>query len=367
MADTRAASGLTPQVWDDEYFEEYISGIQLFSTLMGTSENSIIQVKEKIGKGTGDILHFALVNRLTNDAVVDSDILEGFEEDMSSRSYALQVHKYRNAVRVSEMEEIKSAIDLRNAGRATLMTWSQEHTRDRYIRALESINGVAYASASEAQKDAWLVDNTDRVQVGALRSNTSSLDHSTSLANIDNTADKLTTAAVSLMKRLALTRRSDNAPKIRPVRDPGNGKRYYTMLAHPLCFRDLKESTAMQQAQREVVLETENSRLFEGGDLLWDGVIIKELDDANTLTGVGAGAIDVGRAQLLGAQALATAYGKRWRSRTKEFDYGDKYGVAIDGIYECGKMQFGKSTGSDTGDLVDHGIVTGYFAAVGDA
>ena len=70
---------------------------------------------------------------------------------------------------------------------------------------------------------------------------------------------------------------------------------------------------------------------------------------------------------MLGAQALATAFGKRWRTRTKEFDYGDKYGVAVDGIYECGKMQFGKSTGSDTGDLVDHGIVTGYFAAVADA
>lgn len=367
MADTRAASGLTPQQWDSDYFDEYITGIQLFSNLMGTGPNSIIQLKEQIGKGTGDTLHFALVNRLTNDAIVDSDILEGNEEDMSSRSFALQVHKYRNAVRVAEMEEIKSAIDLRNAGREVLMSWSQEHTRDRYIRALESINGVAYASASEAQKDAWLVDNTDRVQFGAVRSNSSSLDHSTSLANIDNTADKLTPAAISLMKRLALKRRSDGSPKVRPVRDGGNGKRYYTMLAHPLCFRDLKENATITQAQREVSLEMENSRLFDGGDLYWDGVIIKELDDANTLTGVGNGGIDVGRAQLLGAQALATAFGKRWRTRTKEFDYGDKYGVAVDGIYECGKMQFGKASDSDTGDLVDHGIVTGYFAAVADA
>lgn len=366
MADTRAASGLTPEVWDDQYFSEYITGIQLFSSLMGTGPNSIIQVKEKIGKGTGDVLNFALVNKLTNDATVDSDILEGNEEDMSSRSYSLQVHKYRNAVRVAEMEEIKSAIDLRNAGREVLMDWSKEHTRDRYIRALESINGVAYASASEAQKDAWLLDNLDRVQFGKLRSNTDltgGADHSASLANIDNTDDKCTAAAISLMKRLALKKRTDGAPKVRPVRDGGNGKRYYTVLAHPLCFRDLKNDATITQAQREVGLEMENSRLFDGGDLYWDGCIIKELDDANTITS----SIDVGRVQLLGAQALATAYGKRWRSRTKEFDYGDKYGVAVDAIYDCGKMQFGKSSGSDTGDLVDHGIVTGYFAAVADA
>jgi N4-gp56 family major capsid protein len=366
MADTRAASGLTPEVWDDEFFVEYISGIQLFSSLMGTGPNSIIQVKEKIGKGTGDSVNFALVNRLTNDATVDSEILEGNEEDMASRSFNVQIHKYRNAVRIPEMEEIKSAIDLRQAGREVLMAWAQEHTRDRYIRALESINGTAYASASESTKDAWLVDNADRVLFGAATSNNSSNDHSASLANIDSTNDKLTPDALSLMKRLALKKRTDGAPKVRPVRDPGNGRRYFTALAHPLCFRDLKLNSTITAAQREVSLEMENSRLFEGGDILWDGIIVKELDDASTLEDVGNGSIDVGRVHLLGAQALATAYGKRWRSRTKEFDYGDKYGIAVDGIYDCAKMQFGKSTSSDTGDLVDHGVVTGYFSAVAD-
>lgn len=363
MADTRAASGLTPEVWDTEYFEEYITGIDLFSNLMGTGPTSIIQVKEKIGKGTGDSINFALVNKLTNDATVDSDILEGNEEDMSSRSYNLLVHKYRNAVRVPEMEEIRSAIDLREAGRDVLMMWSKEHTRNRVIRAIESINGTTYADAAEATKDAWLTDNRDRALFGALHANSVSLDHSTALATIDNTDDKLTPGALSLMKRMALRARSDGAPKVRPVRDPGNGRRYYTALAHPLCFRDLKNNATITAAQREVSLQMENSRLFEGGDILWDGIIVKELDDASTVSN---GTIDTGRCVLLGAQALGVAYGKRWRTRTKEFDYGDKYGVAVDGIYDVGKMQFGKSTSSDTGDLVDHGMVTGWFAAVAD-
>lgn len=366
MADTRAASGLTPQQWDDKFFTEYYQQNR-FADLMGTDEMSVIQVKENLSKGTGDSLTFALVNKLTNDAVTGSNMLEGNEEDISSRSFRLYIEKYRNAVRIPEMEEIKSAIDLREAGRAILMDWAKEHTKDLIIDALEGINGVNYADATEAQKDAWLVDNVDRVQVGAVRSNTSSLDHSTSLANIDNTADKLTAAAISLMKRLALARRTDGAPKVRPVRDQGNGKRYYIAFAHPLCFRDLRNDTTITQAQREVSLQMENSRLFEGGDLLWDNVIIKEIDDMTTLSGVGAGSIDVGRCVLLGAQAVGVAYGKRWRTRTKEFDYGDKYGIAVDGIYGCKKMQFGKASSSDTGDLVDHGQVTGYFAAVADA
>lgn len=365
MADTRAASGLTPQQWDDKFFVEYFQENR-FADLMGTDENSVIQVKEQINKGSGDSLTFALVNRLTNAAVEGSAVLEGNEEDISSRSFRLYVEKYRNAVRIPEMEEIKSAIDLREAGRSILMNWAKEHTRDLIIKAVESINGTAYASASESDKDAWLVDNADRVLFGAAVANNAANDHSAALAQIDSTNDTLTPAALSLMKRLALKKRSDNAPKIRPVTDKGNGRRYFVAFAHPLCFRDLKNNTTITQAQREVSLQMENSRLFEGGDILWDGIIVKELDDANTITGVGGSSIDVGRCSLLGAQAIGVAYGKRWRTRTKEFDYGDKFGVAVDGIYGVGKMRFGKNAATDTSDSVDHGIVTGYFAAVAD-
>ena len=365
MADTRAATGLTVQQWDDKFFTEYFQENR-FSDLMGTNEMSVIQVKEDLSKKPGDSVTFALVNRLVNDATTGSSVLEGSEEDITSRSFRLYVDKRRHAVRVSEMEEQKSAISLREAGRAVLMDWAQEDTKGLIIQAIESINGTKYADASEANKDAWLVDNADRVQFGALRSNNAANDHSACLANIDNTADKFTAAAVSLMKRLALAPRSDGSPKIRPVKDQGNGKRYFIILAHRLCFRDLKNDSTITQAQREVQLTMENSRLFEGGDILWDNCIIKEIDDFNTISGVGAGSIDVGRAVLLGAQALAVAYCKRWRTRTKEFDYGDKYGVAVDGIYGCKKTIFGKGS-TDTADTIDHGMVTGYYAAVADA
>ena len=43
------------------------------------------------------------------------------------------------------------------------------------------------------------------------------------------------------------------------------------------------------------------------------------------------------------------------------FDYGDKYGVAIDGIYGIEKIIFGTGS-SDTADTKDHGVVTGFFA-----
>ena len=260
------------------------------------------------------------------------------------------------------MEEQKSAISLRNASRDALMTWSQEESRDKIIAALGSINGVAYGTASEPQKDAWLVDNADRVLFGAAKSNNASNDHSAALLNIDATNDKLDTDAVSLLKRIALSAN----PKIRPVTLDSSGRRGYVAFCHPLLFRDLKQSSAMQQAQREVSLVKENNRLFNGGDLFWDNIIIKEIDDMITLSGVGNSGIDVGRFSLMGAQAIGTAWAKRWRTVTETFDYGDKDGVAIEAIFETSKLTFGSGS-ADTDDQKDHGVATGYFAAVADS
>jgi hypothetical protein len=153
---------------------------------------------------------------------------------------------------------------------------------------------------------------------------------------------------------------------VRPIRSEKNGRHLYIVYAHPLAFRDLKNDSVIQAAQREVALAMENERLFKGGDLLWDGMVIKEahgLYDTSTYTGEGAGGTDtVVPVYLCGAQAIGAAYAKRWSSKQETFDYGDKHGVAIESIYGIEKMQFGSGT-ADRDDLKDHGIVTGYFAS----
>lgn len=360
MADTTIVAGLIPNNILNDYFEEYVTEMR-FSSEMGTGEGEVWQVKENFSKGKGDAITFSLVNKLTNSATTGSAILEGNEEDMDTRSFDLTVDQHRHAIRIATMEEWRSGIDLFKAGRSQLKTWSVDHTNDKIVAALGSINGTAYASASEASKDAWLADNSDRVLFGAAKSNNSSNDHSASLANIDNTNDKLTPAALSLMKEMALAAN----PRIRPIRSEytRNGRRYFIVYANSRAFRDLKNNSTITQAQREVSLAMENERLFKGGDLYWDGMIIKEIDELPIYTGVGAGSIDVGPVYLCGAQAGGLAWAKRWNPFSKTFDYGDKTGVGIGAIYEVAKFTFGSGTG-DRDDLKDHGVVTGYFAAV---
>lgn len=361
MADTPAATGLTVQQWDDQFFVDSTNAEQ-FSFYYGTDENSVIQMQETLTKKVGDSVTFALVNRLTNSAVTGSNTLEGNEETMQSRSQKVTIDQARNAVRVADLEEQFSAIPLRNAARTQLMTWKMELIRDDIIAALGSINGVAYGTASEAQKDAWLVDNTDRVLFGAATSNHTT-DHSAALANIDSTNDKLTPAALKLMKRRAL----QASPKVGPIKPRTRTSRSdaYVLFTGPLTLRDLTENSTFLQETREARERGKGNPIFAGADYVYDGIAIILIEDIASITGVGASSIDVAPVYLCGAQALGYAIAKRSFTKEDTFDYGDKKGVAVGQWYNIEKMTFGTGSG-DTDDLKDHGIVTGFFSAVAD-
>jgi N4-gp56 family major capsid protein len=367
MADTSAATGLTVQQWDDKFFREYL-GWNKFAKYFGTSSNSIIQVKEDLTKKAGDSVTFALVNRLTNAAVTGSSTLEGNEEALGSRSHQLTVDQLRNAVRVSVLQEQFSAISLRNAAKPQLLDWMMEETRSDIVTALNDINGVAYGSASEAQKDAWLDDNNDRVLFGNALGNTDATggtvayDFSDSLAAVV-AGDTLSPAIISLAKRQA--KLAD--PQIRPIRVREAGdEEWYVLFCNSLCFRDLSEDTVMTQANRDARARNMNNPLFTGGDLVWDGVIIREIEQIPVDAGAGGASIDLAPNFLCGAQAIGVGYAMRSNSVEETFDYGDKKGVAIREIRGIDKLRFGTGSG-DTDDLKDHGVYTIWSPAVADA
>ncbi|MBR7899917.1 DUF4043 family protein [Burkholderia multivorans] len=364
MAETTAQTGLTPQQWDDQFFMEYVRDSR-FKRYMGTDENAIIQLKDDLTRKPGDRVTFANVRKLKGAGVTGNQVLEGNEEELDSRSMAVKVNPLRNAVMVTDWDEQKSAIDLRNAGKMALKLWAMERMRDDTIAALYSINGVLYAQATEAQKDAWLADNADRVLFGSSVGNNAGNDHSASLANVDNTADKLSTAMVSLAKRRAQLA----SPAIRPIR-LNEDEEWYVMFANSLAFRDLSLDPAMQQANRDARAREGSSMnsnpLFTGGSLVWDGVIIREIPEIPYLAGVGAGGIQVGGNFLCGAQAIGVAWAQRTKSTTDTRDWGYRNGVGVQEIRGVEKLLYGKGP-NDTDDTVQHGVLTVYAAAVADA
>lgn len=362
MATTTLATASQVQKWDAQFLSEYVRDTG-FRPYMSRGTNSVIMAKYELASG-GKTINMPLVTRLTGNGVTGNSALEGNEEALGNYNHSISIDWKRNAVLLTKDQEHYTEMDLRRAARDQLNNWAMSGLRDDIIAALRSIQGVAYGSATEAQKDAWLDDNIDRVLFGAAKANVSTsapaggatYDHSASLANVDASGDKLTAGRVSLMKRIAKT--AD--PHIRPMRvDNSQGREYYVLFCGSLTFRDLKEDSTMAQANREARERGVGSNpIFQDGDLIYDGVIVREIPEIPVLSGVGNSSIDVGPVFLCGAQALGVAWGQEPKSTTDVRDYGFYRGVGIEEARGVEKMVFNSK---------DHGVVTGFFAAVGDA
>jgi Protein of unknown function (DUF4043) len=359
MADTTVSSANLVQQWDNDYFLEYIRGNR-FNRYMGTDANSIIHLNETLTNKPGTQVTIPLITRLKGQGVSGNSVLEGREEQLSNYGHKITTNVLRNGVVIDWLEEQKSELGLRNAAKAALKMWSMEDLRGAngngrgIIDAFGSFRSgdtiTNYASTSESVKDAFLAANSDRYLFGAAKVNGVSLDHSTALATVDSTNDKLIYQTVSLAKRIAKT--AD--PHIRPVR-VSEDEEWYVMFAPSLAFRDLKTSLATINQNAQV--RGDNNPLFRDGDLTYDGVIVREVPELPVVTGVGNGGIDVAASYLCGAQAIGVAWAQRPVSKTQETDYQFRHGVAIQEMRGVEKLIFnGKQ----------HGIVTIWTSAVGD-
>lgn len=365
MSETTVSTAERVSQWDDAFFTAYVR-TNRFKRFMGTNENAIIQIKENLTKKKGDAITINLIGALdaSGGANDGSTSLVGYEKALPNDGHKLTVGVVRDATVVNNLEEQASPIDIRNAGKVALQDLSNRYLRNSIIAALHSINGVAYGSATEGQKDAWLVDNDDRVLFGAAKSNNSGNDHSASLANVDATNDKLTGSVVELAKRMAQTATTANGDGIRPF-VYGEDNESYVMFVPSVAFRDLRAWMVANNHWDDAMERGKDNPLFAGGtSILWDGVIVREIPEIGTLSGVGASSIDVAPCFLCGAQALGIAWAQRTKTTVRaEDDYGYRQGVGFQEIRAINKLQWGQ--GGST--AVDWAVLTLYVSGVADA
>jgi N4-gp56 family major capsid protein len=345
MALTTVTANLVEQQWDNAFFSEYVRKNR-FNRYMGTNSNSIIQIKEQLGKSAGDRIHLALITELTGAGVTGDSLLEGNEEALTQYECPITVATRRNAVAVTMNQEQFTGIDLRNAAKEQLRNWAMKKLRTDIINALGSTDGTtAYASATEGAKDAWLVANADRVRFGD-GSVGGYTDHSADLALVTSSMT-LTKEIVSKLKATA-----ENAdPAIRPV-TVGEDSENFVLFVGSGAFRDLKADLA--QTLREGEVRGDGNPLFNDGDLMYDGVVIRKIPEIAATGNVGASSARIEPVYLCGAQALGVAWAQRTRSQTETRDYGFVHGVAISEMLGVKKLLF---------NGVQHGVVTGYVAA----
>lgn len=377
MAQSQVSSGNKATDFQKKVNRQYVREGK-FGDYIGPTENDIIQTNENLKKKS-----IPLVGKLSGPGVRGSTSLVGAEEPLSNFDFIFEPTHLRNGVLVDNEENEKAEFDLFKEARPALMNWMMETKRDQIIQAMGAIwaGGTYYnyggieasgakgsSAASGANMDTWQAANTDRILYGAAQSNLTSGDHTTSLGTIDTTNDKLTSAKVSLLKRMA----ANANPLIRPVMLKGD-EPWYVFFVGSYAFRDLRADATLLTSMQEAKAKNDSNPLFSGGDLLWDSVIIKEVPDidkfidnasgtglwdgvwganatGDSLKTSGNGGSRVGVGFFCGAQAVCFGRAKNAEiKRRKEDDYEHLNGVAVVGKHDIKKIfynskQFGMIT-----------------------
>lgn len=368
MAEVILNNALAERRWlRDEYVTPYLrqSG---FDRYMGRGTDAIIRMVTgtDIGNGSKAVV-MPLIGLIRGDGVSGSQVLEGNEEDMDTFADEIRVNWRRNGVKVPKSESYKTSLDLLRVARPRLRDWAANVVLKRgLIQQMQGIvvpgttvtdsdgstyqapdTVVPYSQASAAQRNAFLTNNADRILFGRDISNASSGVMATALAQVDNTDDKLTAFAISKLKRMAqatATLDATTANNISPITPytTDDGTEWFVYFAHPRSFRDLRADPAMYNALKDAEVRGRDNPLFRGGDLMWDGVIIREMQDLELIAGAGAAGIDVAHNFLAGQSALAVAYGQEPRIITdRDQDYQFRPAVAVEELIGIKKTSFG--------------------------
>ena len=366
MTISAAVAGLTPQMWDADFFTDYVRSSR-YRRYMGTDEASLIQLKEDLSKKKGDSVTFALVNELTGHGVTGNATLKGNEERLGSRSHRVYVDVLRHAVAVDDWDVQKSVIDLRNAAKVQLREWSQKKLRDGITNAFKTMDGldISATTMTAALRNTWITNNADRVVFGSAAAGTTTV-FATGTFTI-SVAETLSPGILSLMKRMAQAA----SPKIKPLYVKEMDQEWYVAFVGPRAWRDLTElnptTNLLTLANRDARVRGVDNPLFTGDSLVWDGMILREIPEIAAIeTSLSSSGVVLEPVYLCGAQAVGLAWAQRTKSTTDVDDYEFLHGVGVQEIRGIEKLRFGTAAGADTTTPKDHGMVTAFVAAAAD-
>lgn len=374
MAETVLATGSQKQIWSTKYNREYVRNTRFMPYMTDADENNggIIVTKYELQDEAGKIINVPFIGRMKGQGVSGSTVLDGNEEELTNFNCAIPIDWRRNGVRIPKSQQFMTEINLLNAGRSALKTWSTEDLRDYIIRALGSLvttgdTVVNIGDSDSTARNAYAAGNSDRLLFGQLKSNYSAT-WDTAVGNIDTTNDKCTVASMGLAKRIA----KSADPHIRPYQiDDADGREYYVAFHGARTFRDISADSSMTQANRDARAREgasmKDNPLFQDGDLILNGIIhreVPEIDDVMaggvySLDGKGTGPCDIRPVFLCGAGAVGIAWGQMAQPKTDyQKDYGFRPGVAIEELRGVKKLAYnGKQ----------NGMVTCFFAAASDS
>jgi len=297
------------KLWNEQLFRDTVKA-SYFSRFMGTSSDSVVQVKTDLESAQGDRVRFAIRMRLEGAGVTEGQTLEGNEESLTSHTTNLTLQQWRHAVRDDgAMSRQRAMFSISEESASALQDRTTEKIDQECFDALAA-NPTKTFYAGTATTDATLT-----------------------------TSMLLTPEKISQIKAWAVTGGGRSQTPLRPVMV--EGKKHYIMLIHPDNGYDLKQDTTWNNAQQNANIRGNGNPIFAGALGMWDNVIIHEHENIPIVTNFGnLGDVPGSKCVFLGAQSLLWAWGQRPKVVTKDFDFGNEMAYAVNMIYDTAKPVF---------------------------
>lgn len=334
MADTSYGvnHALAVDRWARELEKEALKRTS-FIQFVGTSSDSMIQLKQEMGKDAGDNITYGLRMQLSGTGISGDNTLEGNEEALTTFTDQLFIDQLRHAVRsAGKMSEQRVPFSVRDEARDGLADWFSGRY-DQWLFSQLCGDGHSYSSTASGTIFTGFNQVVDAIGAADTDHFVMPNDQTTEAGIASTSASSVFT--LSLIDR-AVTKAKTISPLIRPFKIMGHD--YYVAFLHPLQVEDLRtdaqtagnwfdiQSKAMQGGD-----VTENP-IFTGALGVYNNVVLHEstyVRPGNVTPSAGA----VYRAVLCGAQAACLGYGYNHGPQRMEwveelFDYGNKLGVA---------------------------------------
>lgn len=385
MAETTLNSAQYLQKWAGQVYYEFQreSGFNQYS---GEGGNNIIVTRREL-VGGGQTINVPFSPDLVGDGTAGSSVLEGNEEASIVYNEQVTVDFLRHATKFTKRDVSFVNFDVAKMSKENVKNWGRNKVRTRIINqllsvrasgtgdnlyygkitsssdgpvitaansagAVVSIDGESVTTASEANKDTWITNNADRVVAGSALSNVTT-DHSNTLGTLDTTDDTPRAAILDLARSKAKL----SSPKIQPFMVDGDSNEWYVFFVGTRAFRYLEQDPTILQADREArergASALKNNPIFTGGELMYRGVIIKEIPEIPFIDAVGASSADVAVGFLCGRQAVAYALGQDMQAIEDTSDYNFRRGLGIEMLDAYKKIFFNN---------IQHAVVTVYMA-----
>ena len=319
------SDALAVKVWEAKTFKAnikesfWLGRVGNLDTKGSMDQNGLLTIYTNLEKNPGDVINIPHVPRWLFTAIGESGTVEGNEGSISQHNFQLT------------LEEKNIAIRYRNtlAKQRASFDWAGIHRQRVDQRGAEVLDEQIF--------DALQATDPNKMFWGGSATSNATL----------TTSDLITPKKLTTVRTWSETggNRSQNSIGKLKV----GGQSAYAFLFHNDVFNDLWNDTTIQQAYRDAAVRGGDNPLFRDADLVWNGNAIFKHENVDIFTNGGSGAnVPYAKGFLMGAGAMAFAWGKRPKLNVQDFDYDREVGMNYCFTSAAGRPEF---------NALDYGVV----------